>query len=87
MTLLYVRAAEGWCASRLPLYVCPHSAYVCPHAAIYVSSYCCICVYMRPQRGGVPPGCLYMCVLMLLMCPHTAVYVCICVLMADSRGY
>ncbi len=64
--------------------------YMCPHTAIYVSSYCYICVlillYMCPHTALYVSSCCSICVLLLLyMCPHTAIYVSsccyICVLM------
>jgi hypothetical protein len=53
---------------------------MCPHTAIYVSSYCFICVvillYMCPHTAIHMSSYCYKCVLILLyMCPHTATYV------------
>jgi hypothetical protein len=52
--------------ARCECYICVLMLlYLCPHTAVYVSSYCYVCVLIL----------LYVCVLMLLyMCPHTAMY-------------
>jgi hypothetical protein len=49
---------------------------MCPHAAMYVSSYCYICVLIQGAHSTLlktyPTILLYICVLMLLyVCPHT----------------
>jgi hypothetical protein len=59
--------------------------HMCPHTAIYVSSYCYVCVLILLCRKCVAlllgTG-LYMCpltavcdLILLYMCPHTAIYV------------
>ena len=53
---------------------------MCPHTAIYVSSYCKMCVlillYMGPHTAVCVSSYSCICVLRLLyMCPHTAIHV------------
>jgi hypothetical protein len=61
------------------LCMCPHLLCMCPGNAVYVSSYCCVCVLVSSY--------CCMCVLILqyvsaqtaiYVCPHTDVYVSMC---------
>jgi hypothetical protein len=47
--------------------------YMCPHTAIYVSSYCYICVLILVGAATVSD--IYVLILRY-MCPHTAIYMC-----------
>ncbi len=63
---------------RLPHAIC--LLYVCPHTAMYVSSYCHVCVlimlYMCPHTAMCVSSYCCVCVLiMLYVCPHHAIYV------------
>ena len=54
---------------------------MCPRTAIYVSSYCYVCVlvllYMCPRTAIYVSSYCYICVL-LYVCPHTPIYVSSC---------
>jgi hypothetical protein len=72
-TLLHM-GAFGYLSSVLIL------LHICPHTAVYVSSYCCVCVlillHICPHTAVYVSSYCCVCVLILLcMCPHTAVYV------------
>jgi hypothetical protein len=68
-------------------------SHVCPHTAVYVSSYCCICVLtllcVCPHTAVYVSSycCIYVLIL-LYICPHTAVYVsAYCYIYVSTYGY
>jgi hypothetical protein len=83
MTYVVVSHTTAYCIHALILrhmcLVLQLTAYVRPHTAIYVSSYCYICVLILLQACLICVSyysLLHMRVLILLyMCPHTAIYV------------